>query len=130
MVPLRRVLVLTGGFFLLVPWVGATVAMQNQARKLGFTVKNCLYCHASPHAVGAMQAKARALNIPEGNCLLCHGNNVPVTLNQRGHWLVTQKGLRGAKDFDMAWLKDYKEPTPEPTATPASKDVDKGPPKQ
>ena len=41
---------------------GATVEMQNQAKTLGFAVKNCLYCHASPHAAEAMQdegARAR-----------------------------------------------------------------------
>jgi hypothetical protein len=129
MLPSRRLLLLTGSFFVLVPWAGASVAMQDQARKLGFTVKNCLYCHASPHATEVMQSKARALNIPEGNCLLCHGSNIPVTLNRRGQWLVAQKSQRGAKDFDMAWLKDYKEPTPaaEPTPAPASKDVKPSP---
>jgi mono/diheme cytochrome c family protein len=108
---------------LLVPRAEATVEMQNQAKKLGFAVKNCLYCHASPHAAEAMQTKARALKIPEGNCLACHGNNIPAALNRRGDWLVAQKSARGAKACDMAWLKDYKEPTPEPKPKPAPKET-------
>jgi mono/diheme cytochrome c family protein len=121
MVFVKRALLVAGSVFLLVPWAGATVELQNQAKKLGFEVKNCLYCHASPHAVSVMQSRARALNIPEGNCLLCHGNNIPAKLNRRGDWLVAQKRLREANTYDMAWLKDYKEPTPEPTATPTPK---------
>jgi hypothetical protein len=109
-----RALVLGAGLSLLVPQAEATVEMQNQAKKLGFVVKNCLYCHASPHAAEAMQTKARALKIPEGNCLACHGSNIPAALNHRGDWLVAQKSARGAKACDMAWLKDYKEPAPEP----------------
>jgi mono/diheme cytochrome c family protein len=123
MAMLGRALVLAAGVSLLSPRVEATVEMQNQAKKLGFAVKNCLYCHASPHAAEAMQAKARALKIQEGNCLACHGNSIPAALNRRGDWLVTQKGARGAKACDMVWLKDYKEPTPEPKPKPAPKDV-------
>jgi hypothetical protein len=90
---------------------GATVEMQNDAKKLGFAVHNCLYCHASPHAIETMQAKAKAAGMSEGNCLACHGANIPAALNQRGEFLVTEKGRRNAKGWDMAWLKDYKEPT-------------------
>jgi mono/diheme cytochrome c family protein len=118
-----RALVLGAALSLLVPRAEPTVEMQNQAKKLGFAVKNCLYCHASPHAAEAMQTKARALKIPEGNCLGCHGNNIPAALNRRGDWLVAQKSARGAKACDMAWLKDYKEPTPEPKPKPAPKET-------
>jgi hypothetical protein len=31
--------------------------------------------------------------------------------------------VRDAKLCDMAWLKDYKEPTPEPKPRPAPKDT-------
>jgi hypothetical protein len=125
MAMLGRALMLAAGVSLLCPRVEATVEMQNQAKKLGFAITNCLYCHASPHAAEAMQAKARALQIQEGNCLACHGNSIPAALNHRGGWLVAQKAARGAAAFDMAWLKDYKEPTPEPRLkpTPAPKDV-------
>ncbi len=92
----------------------ATVEMEVQAKKLGFPVVNCTYCHATPHAVDAMKQKAKALNINENNCLACHGANIPAKLNERGHWLVAEKARRGAKACDMAWLKDYKEPTPAP----------------
>jgi mono/diheme cytochrome c family protein len=114
-----RALVLTLGLALLVPRTEATVEMQSQAKKLGFAVKNCLYCHAQPHATEVMQAKARANNIAEGNCLACHGSKIPAVLNRRGEWLVAQKGVRGARACDMAWLVDYKEPTPEPKPKPA-----------
>ena len=93
---------------------GATVEMQSDAKKLGFPVRNCLYCHASPHAVEKMQAKAKAAGMSEGNCLACHGANIPAALNHRGEFLVTEKGRRNAKGWDMAWLKDYKEPAPTP----------------
>jgi hypothetical protein len=116
-------MLLTAGLFLLLPRAEATVEMQNQAKKLGFAVKNCLYCHASPHAAETMQAKARELRIPEGNCIACHGKDVPAALNPRGDWLVAQKAARRTKACDMAWLKDYKEPTPEPKPKPAPKDV-------
>ena len=46
----------------------------------------------------------------EGNCLACHGANIPAVLNHRGDWLLSEKGRRNAKECDMAWLKDYKEP--------------------
>lgn len=119
----RRVMLLTAGLSLLLPRAEATVEMQNQAKKLGFAVKNCLYCHASPHAAETMQTKARALNIAEGNCIACHGRDVPAALNPRGDWLVAQKAARGTKACDMAWLKDYKERTPEPKAKPVPKGV-------
>ena len=121
MTKIGRAATLAAGLALLAPVSEATVELQNQARKLGFTVKNCLYCHASPHAAEAMQTKARELKIPEGNCLACHGSEIPAALNQRGHWLVAQKSTRGAKAYDMAWLKDFKEPTPDATPKPKPK---------
>jgi hypothetical protein len=95
----------------------ATVGMQNEAKALGYPVKNCLYCHATPHAVEKMKEKADELDMSEGNCLLCHGAEIPAALNHRGEWLVEEKGRRNADEADMAWLKDYVEPKPEePTA--------------
>lgn len=120
---LGRALILAIGLSPLPSGAQATVEMQHRAKKLGFTVKNCLYCHASPHAAEAMQTKARALKIQEGNCLACHGNNIPAALNHRGDWLVAQKRARGASACDMEWLKDYKEPTPEPKPKAAPKDI-------
>lgn len=90
---------------------GATVEMQNQAKKLGFAIKNCLDCHASPHSVEVMKKKAKDLQMADGNCLACHGANIPAALNHRGEWLVAEKARRNVTEYDMAWLKDYKEPT-------------------
>jgi hypothetical protein len=99
-----------GGLVLTTSSAVATVEMQNQAKRLGLPLKNCTYCHASPHAVEKMKETARELNMSDGNCLQCHGANVPTTLNDRGHWLVAEKERRKADEFDMAWLKDYEEP--------------------
>jgi mono/diheme cytochrome c family protein len=90
----------------------ATVEMQLQARRQGLEVHNCLYCHASPHAIDKMKERAKSLGMSEGNCLACHGANIPAGLNQRGAWLVAEKKRRTAKACDGAWLKDYQEPAP------------------
>ena len=95
------------------PGAGATVEMQDAAKALGFPLKNCIYCHASPHAAEQMKETARELNISDGNCLQCHGADIPAALNHRGEWLVAEKERRKADELDMAWLKDYKEPPPE-----------------
>ncbi len=94
----------------------ATVEMQVEAKKLGFPVGNCLYCHAHSHSVEVMKEKAKALHLSDGNCLGCHGANIPSKLNARGRWLMAEKTKRGAKACEMAWLRDYKEPTPAPAA--------------
>ncbi len=128
MIGSRVFLVLLAAIALAPARADATVEMQNQAKKLGFAVRNCLYCHASPHAIEVMKKKAKDLNMAEGNCLACHGANIPAALNHRGDWLVLEKGRRHAKEWDMAWLRDYKEPTPAkatgakaPAAKPAPK---------
>ncbi len=97
---------------------GATVEMQKQAKKLGYAITNCLDCHASPHSAEVMKKKAKDMNVSGGNCLACHGASIPAALNHRGDWLVAEKGRRNAKECDMAWLKDYKEPVA-PKAPPA-----------
>jgi len=127
---LRRVTAGTSsGLFLIAALVlapsraGATVEMQNQAKNLGFPIKNCLDCHASPHSVEVMKKKAQDLKMADGNCLACHGAKIPAALNHRGNWLVTEKDRRSAKEFDMAWLRDYKEPEPpRPAAAKAKAD--------
>jgi mono/diheme cytochrome c family protein len=96
------------------PRADATVEMQNRAKQLGFPVQNCLYCHATPHSVDVMKQKAKSLSMSDGNCLACHGKDIPAKLNARGDWLAGERVKRGAKQADMAWLRDYKEP-----ATPA-----------
>jgi len=97
------------------PLARATVGMQKEARKLGFPVKNCLYCHATPHAVEVMKTKARSMGMNEGNCLLCHGAKIPATLNDRGEWLVAEKDRRKAARPEMSWLADYVEPKKDET---------------
>lgn len=94
------------------PRAAATVDMQVQAKKLGFPVHNCLYCHATPHSIDVMKKKAKALDMSDGNCVACHGANIPAKLNDRGNWLASERVRRGAKDADMAWLREYKEPAP------------------
>ena len=120
MVLADRVSVLACASLLVLPAVpaGATVEMQKQAKKLGFAITNCLDCHASPHAIDVMKKKAKDTKMAEGNCMACHGANIPAVLNHRGDWLVSEKGRRNAKECDMAWLKDYKEPVA-PKAPPA-----------
>ncbi|HMZ80956.1 MAG TPA: hypothetical protein PLL06_14740 [Acidobacteriota bacterium] len=55
-----------------------------EARDLGYTVKNCQYCHLMPTSKG---------------------------LNDRGKFLVAEKERRNAEEVDVSWLKDYKEQT-------------------
>lgn len=59
-----------------------------------------------------MQKKAKELGIAGvTDCMSCHGEKLPKkgasTLNDRGKWLVAEKVKRGAKEIDVAWLKDY-----------------------
>jgi hypothetical protein len=59
-----------------------------------------------------MQKKAKELGIAGvTDCMSCHGEKLPkkgaMTLNDRGKWLVAEKEKRGAKEVDVAWLKDY-----------------------
>jgi hypothetical protein len=30
-----------------------------------------------------------------------------MTMNDRGKWLMAEKAKRGAKEIDVAWLKEY-----------------------
>jgi hypothetical protein len=114
-----RVVLSLSAWAILAQSANATVEMQNEARRLGFPVHNCLYCHATAHAVDVMKEKAKAFHMSDGNCLACHGKDIPAKLNERGEWLATQRVKRGAKVADMAWLREYKEPTPPPTHPPA-----------
>jgi cytochrome c553 len=59
-----------------------------------------------------MQKKAKELGIAGvTDCMSCHGEKMPkkgsMTLADRGKWLVAEKEKRGAKEVDVAWLKDY-----------------------
>ena len=115
----RQAVLLLSALTMAVPPARATVEMQDQAKKLGFTVHNCLYCHATAHSVDVMKQKAKSLSMSDGNCLACHGKDIPAKLNARGEWLATERVKRGAKVADMAWLREYKEPAPgAPNAAP------------
>ena len=66
----------------------------------------------SAQATLDMQKKAKAAGFAEAtNCLYCHNEKLPkkgaVTENERGKWLVDQKEKKGAKEVDVAWLKDF-----------------------
>lgn len=57
------------------------------------------------------QKKAKELGFPAQNCLYCHNEKLPkkgaVSHNDRGKWLIAEKGKRQAKEVDPAWLKEY-----------------------
>ena len=114
----RATVLLLSALTMAVPPARATVEMQNQAKKLGFAVQNCLYCHARTHSIDVMKQKAKSLGMSDGNCLACHGSDIPAKLNERGDWLAAERVKRGAKVADMAWLREYKEPAPAAKAAP------------
>lgn len=66
---------------------------------------------ATSSATLPMQKKAKELGYAVSDCTFCHGEKLPkkgtMTLNDRGKWLVAEKGKRNAKEVDVAWLKDY-----------------------
>lgn len=62
----------------------ATLPMQKKAKELGFAVQDCTYCHVE--------------KMPKKGAM---------TLNDRGKWLLAEKGKRNAKEIDVSWLKDY-----------------------
>jgi hypothetical protein len=69
---------------------------------------------ASVEAKATWVKKAQAEDPAVKSCLACH-TSVKVTpkdlqLNARGQFLVDKKKETGAKETDLAWLKEYKEP--------------------
>jgi mono/diheme cytochrome c family protein len=85
-------LVVAAGLVVLGSWLAgvgtasATMPFQKKAKELGFPAQNCQYCH-----VEKLPKKGASTN------------------NERGAWLASEKTKRGAKEIDVAWLKDYKE---------------------
>jgi hypothetical protein len=65
-------------------------------------------------ATMAIQKQAKDAGIEVTNCTYCHNEKLPkkgeTTHNDRGKFLVAEKTKRNAKDVDVSWLKDYKEP--------------------
>ena len=90
----------------------ATVGMHKQAKAAGVKVGSCLDCHAAPHARDVMEKQAHDVGFLITNCQGCHGGKFPSKLSPAGDWLVEQKKLKGAKEVDGAWLKDYVPPRP------------------
>lgn len=67
----------------------ADVALGKMAKEAGFAdAAKCTYCHSGMPKKGDADKK----------------------LNGRGQFLVDQKAAKKADKYDMAWLKDYKEP--------------------
>lgn len=53
--------------------------------------------------------KAKSLGFPANNCQYCHKSPAGGKgWNDRGNFLIAEKGKRKAKTVDVAWLKDYK----------------------
>jgi hypothetical protein len=68
----------------------------------------------SAQATLDLQKKAKAAGFEATNCLYCHNEKLPkkgaTTHNDRGNFLIAEKEKRKAKEIDVLWLKDYKEP--------------------
>jgi hypothetical protein len=68
--------------------------------------------------------KAQAIDPAVKDCLACHLTKQGRDLNSgRGQFLMDKKKELDAKDVDLEWLRDYKDPatTPEATAAPETK---------
>ena len=76
---------LTG--WLAAPPASATPELFSEALKQGIPAKNCQYCHVSP--------------VPQKE------SYKPDDLNDRGKWLLGQKGKQQSKDLKVDWLKQY-----------------------
>jgi hypothetical protein len=74
------------GLILAAPSAQADMKLQKAAKKAGFEVKNCLYCHGEK-----MPKKGKS------------------TYNDRGQFLIDQKEEKQAEEIDVNWLKDYEE---------------------
>jgi hypothetical protein len=72
------------GWVLVTSTSTATLPIQKKAKELGFAATNCQYCHVE--------------KLPKKGA---------VSHNDRGNWLIAEKGKRKAAEVDPAWLKDY-----------------------
>ena len=81
---LTAVTLFWAGWMALTSTSSATLPMQKKAKELGFSVQDCTYCHVE--------------KMPKKGAM---------TLNDRGKWLLAEKGKRNAKEIDVSWLKDY-----------------------
>lgn len=90
--------------------------MGKKGSRLGLSIGLLLWAAGMlvPSATTAnlkIQKKAKELGFPATNCLYCHNEKLPkkdaATHNERGKWLIAEKGKRAVKEVDPAWLKDY-----------------------
>lgn len=90
--------------------------MRNRATGLGLATilvawSGWMLFATTTSATMPIQKKAKEHGFPAENCLYCHGEKLPkkdaVTYNDRGKWLVAEKGKRKAAEVDVDWLKDY-----------------------
>lgn len=90
--------------------------MRNRSSRVGLAAVSLFWAGwmaftATSSATLPMQKKAKELGYAVSDCTFCHGEKLPkkgaMTLNDRGKWLVAEKGKRNAKEVDVAWLKDY-----------------------
>jgi hypothetical protein len=72
------------GWMMLSSVSNATLPIQKKAKELGFAATNCTFCHIE--------------KLPKKGA---------VSHNERGKWLLAEKGKRKASEVDPAWLKDY-----------------------
>ena len=87
-----------------------------KTRQVGFLVLGAfLAASGSAYATMPLQKKAKELGFSTTACTYCHVEMLPKknasTYNERGKWLMAEKGKRKAAEVDVAWLKDYVEPT-------------------
>lgn len=91
--------------------------MKNRGSRIGLTALVLFWAgwiafSSTSTATLPMQKKAKELGITTvTDCMSCHGEKLPkkgaMTLNDRGKWLMAEKEKRGAKEVDVAWLKEY-----------------------
>jgi hypothetical protein len=109
------ILIFAAGLAPVLAW--ATPPLERKAKGLGLPVVNCTYCHA--FTMDHMTRQAVQMKIAPMNCMACHGPQLPLVgstlYNDRGRWLVAEKGRRGIKQVDAAWLNDYVPPSPSPS---------------
>jgi len=100
--------------------LGASDAIENQARAAGVKITGCLDCHAGTHAREEMVRRAKGVGFDPRNCQGCHGQKLAAKLSDRtklsdrGLYLMARKDKEKAKQVDGAWLKDYVPPSPAP----------------
>jgi hypothetical protein len=89
--------------------------MMMKTRQVGLLVLGAfLAASGSAYATMPLQKKAKEAGFPAAGCTYCHVEKIPTkaqnTYNDRGKWLMAEKGKRKAAAVDPAWLKDYVEP--------------------